>query len=192
MILADYFRSTHDMTWDIALQCGVHHGVIRLPEDKDFDLTNASHWKTLHKRFTDFGITPIVIEPMPNAVHDHIKTGDELRDASIEKVIKMFPIMRSLGIEQICFNFMAHIGWLRTKSDIVDRGGALVTGFKMQDFKPISAKITEAELWSNYEYFLKAVIPEAEKYEIKLALHPDDPPVPKLGEVSRIMISAVE
>ena len=42
----------------------------------------------------------------------------------------------------------------------------------------------------NYEYFLNAVIPQAEKYEIKLALHPDDPPVPKLGEVSRIMISA--
>lgn len=190
MILTDYFRSDRDASWDIAKQCGVEYGVIRLPETDSFDLTDKSHWESVHKRFIDFGIKPLIIEPMPNEVHDHIKTGDELRDASIEKVIKMFPIMRSLGIEQICFNFMAHIGWLRTKSDIVDRGGALVTGFKMQDFKPISAKITEAELWSNYEYFLKAVIPEAEKYEIKLALHPDDPPVPKLGEVSRIMISA--
>ena len=39
----------------------------------------------------------------------------------------------------------------------------------------------------NYEYFLKAVIPQAEKYEIKLALHPDDPPIEKLGGVSRII-----
>ena len=38
--------------------------------------------------------------------------------------------------------------------------------------------------------YLKAVVPEAEKYNIKLALHPDDPPMAKLGDVERIMISA--
>ena len=59
----------------------------------------------------------------------------------------------------------------------------------MADFKPTSAKITADELWRNYEYFVKAVVPEAEKYGIKLALHPDDPPVPRLGDVERIMIS---
>ena len=189
MILADYFRSTHDMTWDIALQCGVRHGVIRLPEDKDFDLTNASHWRTVHKRFTDFGITPVVIEPMPNEVHDHIKAGDEKRDESNEKVIKMFPIMRELSIDTICFNWMAHIGWLRTSSSYPERGGAKVTEFNMKDFKPTGANITADDLWANYEYFIRTVIPEAEKYGIKLALHPDDPPVPRLGDVERIMIS---
>lgn len=74
--------------------------------------------------------------------------------------------------------------------NIPERGGALVTGFDMQDFTPGSHRISEHELWENYTYFLKAVIPEAEKYGIRLALHPDDPPVPKLGDVSRIMISA--
>lgn len=189
MILTDYFRSQHDSTWDIALQSGVRHGVIRLPEDDAFDLTDSSHWKTVYKRFTDFGITPVVIEPMPNELHDHIKAGDGLRDVSIEKVIKMFPIMRDLNIDTICFNFMAHIGWLRTSSEFVERGGAKVTEFNMADFQPTGAKITAEELWANYEYFIKAVIPEAEKYGIKLALHPDDPPVPKLGDVERIMIS---
>ena len=33
------------------------------------------------------------------------------------------------------------------------------------------------------------MIPYAEKYNIKLALHPDDPPISKLGGVERIMIS---
>ena len=189
MILTDYFRSRRDATWDFALQSGVTHGVIRLPEEDDFDLTNASHWRDVHKRFTDFGITPLVIEPMPNELHDHIKAGDEKRDESIEKVIKMFPIMRELNIDTICFNWMAHIGWLRTRSDYSERGGARVTEFNMVDFKPTGAKITADELWANYEYFIKAVIPEAEKYGIKLALHPDDPPVPRLGDVERIMIS---
>lgn len=171
------------------MQSGVRHGVIRLPEDDKFDLTDRSHWETVYKRFTDYGITPLVIEPMPNELHDHIKAGDAMRDACIEKAVKMFPIMRQLNIDTICFNWMAHIGWLRTSSEYPERGGAKVTEFNMQDFTPTGAKITAKELWDNYTYFVKAVIPEAEKYGIKLALHPDDPPVPRLGDVERIMIS---
>ncbi len=189
MILTDYFRSERDATWDFALQSGVRHGVIRLPEDAAFDLTDASHWCDVYKRFTDFGITPIVIEPMPNVVHDHIKAGDEKRDESIEKVLKMLPIMQSLQIDTICFNWMAHIGWLRTSGTYPERGGAKVTEFNMADFRDTGARISADELWANYAYFVKAVIPEAEKYGIKLALHPDDPPVPRLGDVERIMIS---
>lgn len=190
MLLTDYFRSQRDATWDIALQCGVRHGVIRLPEDSTFDICRKEHWETVYKRFTDFGIQPVVIEPMPNALHDHIKAGDSLRDESIEKVIRMFPIMQELGINTICFNFMAHIGWLRTRSDYPERGGATVTAFDMAQFTPVDARITTEELWYNYRYFLDAVMPEAEKYGIYLALHPDDPPVPHLGDVERIMISA--
>ena len=189
MILTDYFRSERDATWDFALQSGVRHGVIRLPEDAAFDLTDASHWRDVYTRFTDFGITPIVIEPMPNAVHDHIKAGDEKRDESIERVLKMLPIMQSLQIDTICFNWMAHIGWLRTSGTYPERGGAKVTEFNMADFRDTGARISADELWANYAYFVKAVIPEAEKYGIKLTLHPDDPPVPRLGDVERIMIS---
>ena len=190
MILTDYFRSNKDITWDYAKQCGVNHGVIRLPETDTFDLTNASHWQAVYDNFINYGITPLIVEPMPNCVHDHIKAGDEKRDESIEQVIKMLPIMRSLNIDTICFNWMAHIGWLRTSSNIIERGGALVTGFDFNDFKPTDASITAEQLWANYKYFLDAVVPEAEKYDIKLALHPDDPPLPKLGDVSRIMITA--
>ena len=187
MILTDYFRYPKDSTWDIARQCGVEHGVIRLPETSEFDLTNASHWKQVYHDFINFGIKPMIIEPMPNELHDHIKIGDEKRDESIEKVIRMFPIMEQLDIRTICFNWMAHIGWLRNKN-IEERGGATVTGFCLADFIPTGERITETELWDNYEYFLKAVIPYAEKYGIQLALHPDDPPM-HLGNVARIMTS---
>ena len=190
MIITDYYRSTPDFTWEIGRQLGVTKGTIRLPEDGEFDPSCRSHWLPVYKRFTDYGIKPIIIEPMPNCLHDHIKAGDEKRDESIEKVIKMFPIMDELDIRCICFNFMAHIGWLRTSNDLPERGGAKVTGFNMDDFKPTGAKISAAELWDNYSYFIKAVMPEAEKYGIKLALHPDDPPIARLGDVERIMISA--
>lgn len=189
MILTDYFRSKPDITWDFALQCGVENGVIRLPEDDNFDITDFSHWERVYKGFMDFGIKPMVIEPLPNELHDHIKAGDEKRDECIEKFIKMLEFMDRLDIRIVCFNWMAHIGWLRTSDSIRERGGALVTGFDYKDFKPTDKKITAEKLWENYEYFLKAVIPYAEKYNIKLALHPDDPPLEKLGDVERIMVS---
>lgn len=188
MILTDYFLSQHDIKWDYAKQCGVEHGVIRLPETEAFDVTNFSHWKTVYKRFCDFGIRPLVIEPMPNRLHEHIKTGDEKRDACIEDVIKMIGIMDRFDIRTICFNFMAHTGWLRTSENIPERGGALVTGFDAEDFVPDGTVITAETLWKNYAYFIKAVVPYAEKHNVKLALHPDDPPVEKLGQVERIMI----
>jgi len=189
MLLTDYFRSTPDAAWQIAKACGVTHGVIRLPEDKEFDIASDTHWNVVHKRFTDFGVTPVIIEPMPNALHDHIKIGDEKRDECIEKAISMLPKMERLGIQSICFNWMAHIGWLRTCSDYPERGGAKVTAFQMEDFTPTDAKITHEALWANYQYFLDAILPHAEKHGVQLLLHPDDPPVPYLGDVGRIMIN---
>ena len=189
MILTDYLTSFHDLTWDYAKQCGVQYGVIRLPENDDFDITDFSHWQTVYQRFTDFGIRPLVIEPMPNSLHDPIKIGDEKRDEAIQKVIQMFAYMDKLDIRTICFNWMAHIGWLRTSTCVQERGGALVTGFDLADFRDSGKEISAEQLWDNYAYFLKAVLPHAQKHGIRLALHPDDPPLAKLGRVERIMTS---
>ena len=45
---------------------------------------------------------------------------------------------------------------------------------------------TDEEMWGNYEYFIKAVLPEAEAAGVRLALHPDDPPLEKLGGIPRL------
>lgn len=189
MILTDYFLTEHDIMWEYAKQCGVEAAVVRLPENNCFDVTNISHWQSIYDRFINFGIKPTVIEPMPNSLHTHIKIGDSKRDESIEKVIKMMSCMREYDMNIICFNWMAHIGWLRTSDIITERGDALVTGFDLNEYVPDENGITAEKLWSNYEYFINAVVPYAEKYGIRLALHSDDPPIEKLGNVEKIMIS---
>jgi len=189
MIITDYFQSEPDIIWNYAVQCGVEYGVIRLPETETFDITDASHWDDICDRFKAHGITPLVLEPIPNHLHDHIKAGDSKRDECIEKLCKAFPHMGKRGITTICFNFMAYIGWLRTSQHISERGGAVVTGFDAKDFAETEYCISKEQLWDNYRYFIKAVIPEAERWGIRLALHPDDPPVDKLGNVSRIFTS---
>ena len=188
MILTDYFLSTPDLTCELAVQSDVTHGVIRLP-DGDFDVTSLSQLKAVADRFVSHGITPKIIEPLPNSLHDHIKAGDNLRDEAIEKFICLMSNLKEVGIDTVCFNFMVHYGWTRTSDSLLERGGAKVTGFSLKDFKPDGFKISKEQVFENYIYFIKAVIPYAEKYGIKLALHPDDPPLDTLGNVPRIFTS---
>ena len=46
--------------------------------------------------------------------------------------------------------------------------------------------ISHEQVWANYEYFIKAVMPTAEKCGVRMALHPDDPCLPSLGGYARI------
>ena len=189
MILCDYFRSEPDLTWRLAPCCGVSKGVIRLPEDDEFDLTSLPALKSVCERFRASGIEPLIVEPLPNALHDHIKLGDGMRDESIEKFIKLLGNLREVGITTVCFNFMAHYGWTRTSKELPERGGSLVTGFRLDDFEDDGFVLTAEKLRENFDYFIRAVLPEAEKADVRLALHPDDPPLCELGKVARMFTS---
>ncbi len=185
MVLTDYFRWPRDSAWDVARQCGVEYATVRAPDSPEFDPADPAHWQQVYDGITAFGVKPLVLEPMPPALHEHIKTGDSRRDWAIEQVCKMLPVLDRLDIRTLCFNWMAHVGWYRNRT-YPERGGARVTGFSLADYIPTEAAISRETLWENYAYFLRAVVPVAEKHGIRLALHPDDPPV-DLGKVSRIM-----
>ena len=190
MILTDYFESKPNRQWELAKQVGVNHAVVRLPETPDFDETNYFHWKQVFDEFEKWEIKPVVLEPIPNCIHDHIKRGDDRRDECIERFLKMLPIMDRLDIRVICANFMADVGWYRTSNTVKERGGACVAGFDI-DHVSINPNfcLTQEKLWDNLERFLRAAIPDAERYGVKIAVHPDDPPVPKLQNASRILIN---
>jgi mannonate dehydratase len=48
-------------------------------------------------------------------------------------------------------------------------------------------KYSEEDLWRNLEYWIRKVTPEAEKAGIRLGIHPDDPPVPELAGLPRLL-----
>src|SRR5680860_1318805 len=52
-----------------------------------------------------------------------------------------------------------------------------------------SSPIGEEQLWETLEYFLRRVVPVAEEAGVRLAMHPDDPPVSPIRGVGRIMRS---
>jgi mannonate dehydratase len=47
-------------------------------------------------------------------------------------------------------------------------------------------EFTREEIWDNFSYFMKRVAPVAEEVGVRIAIHPADPPVPKLGGVPRL------
>jgi mannonate dehydratase len=67
----------------------------------------------------------------------------------------------------------------------------LVTAFNQTEAPaqaaPAGMNLTHALLWDNLRYFLERVVPIAEAAGVKLAIHPDDPPVPWMGSVPRIL-----
>jgi mannonate dehydratase len=54
---------------------------------------------------------------------------------------------------------------------------------------PAAADTTAEELWENLRYFLERVVPVAEEVDVRLALHPDDPPRSEVRGMPRIVDS---
>jgi mannonate dehydratase len=101
--------------------------------------------------------------------------------------------MGALGIPVWCYEWMPVFNWLRTSTTVSARGGALATGYDHELMKnaPLTefGVVTEEQLWENLEYFLDKVIPVAEKANVKIAMHPDDPPLSPIRGLGRIMRS---
>jgi len=138
----------------------------------------------------DAGLTYNVVEGPP-ALGPKTKLGLEGREEEIDHFITFMRNLKRAGVDCICYNWMPVVSWVRTSFDRPGRGGALMTAFNYEEIKnkPFTeyGDFREEQLWDSLEYFLKAVVPEAEALEMKLALHPDDPQVPRIQGIPRIM-----
>lgn len=178
--------------WDVAAQLGVKYAITKAaPELSDMPPpSDFNSLKTIVQRFKDKNIKLIGLEGDEMDM-SRIKLGLPGRDQDIELYQNMLRNMGKLGIEMICYNFMAGVGWFRSKNDLLERGGALTSGFDASDVpQDLPLQLTEEKLWDNYNYFIQAVIPVAEEAGVKMGLHPDDPPVSPLLGFSRIFTSA--
>lgn len=146
----------------------------------------------VREAWKNVGLNFNVVEGPPS-LGEKTKLGLEGKDEEIANFITFMKSLSKSGVDTICYNWMPVIGWYRTDNERPGRGGALVTAFDYEDIKnaPVTqyGQVSKETLWKNLEYFLKAVIPEAEKVGMKLAMHPDDPQVDNIKGISRIMTS---
>lgn len=195
MKISDILPPFRHRLWTIAKQGGATHAVSRLPLGTDGNIS-WEYLDLLHLKesFQNFGLQLEVIEPgLDGQMHD-MKLGTAKRDLDIEYCKQLIRNMGALGIPVFCYNFMAKFNWVRTSTTTPTRGGALVTSYdhSLMEHAPLTDAgiVTADTLWENIKYFLEAVVPVAEECKVKLALHPDDPPVDRIRGISRIITNA--
>ncbi len=175
--------------WTIARQIGVEHAVTPLPRGADTDPWTYDTLLAMRNRFEDAGFEVAVIEDRPPM--DDVMAGGPARDEQIETIKGLLRTMGRLDIPVWCPAWMAKHHWARTATALPDRGGSLITGFDQTDLQraPALGTITEETLWENLASFLDEVVPVAEDAGVKLAWHPDDPPLSPFRGVGRILSS---
>jgi mannonate dehydratase len=118
----------------------------------------------------------MMIVGFPNTLY-----GRPGRDEEIEKIKASIRAAAKVGLPVVEYNFYAHRA-IEGYYEEDGRGDAGLTAFDANRMKglpplPEEGAHTLDEMWNNITYFLKAVIPVAEQSNVRLALHPNDPPV---------------
>ena len=165
-------------------QIGVYHAISGGPPIP----WEAERLQTLIDQLKAGGVTlgNLMISGFPNTIY-----GRPGRDEEIEKIIQSLQAAGKVGLPVVEYNFYAHRA-VEGYFDVLGRGGAVLTGSDYQHMKdlpplPDEGAHTLDEMWANITYFLKAVIPAAEKANVRMALHPNDPPYPLSRGSQQIM-----
>ncbi len=167
------------------------------------ELRTAEGFLSIKKRYADAGIT--VWNIGNTSVHNMPEVTLNLpgRDRKIEEY-KQY--LRNLGKAGIFYTTYAHMG-----NGIWSSGRAMVRGASAREFdmaspdkrgvwdgqtwaEPLShgREFSKEEIWDNFTYFIKQVAPVAEENNVRIGIHPDDPPVPVLAGVPRCIFGNFE
>jgi mannonate dehydratase len=191
--IAEFISPEPTPVWKLAKQAGVDLAVGGLPFNTlqaAEGLCDYAPLKRMKDRYEEGGFELRVIEARPPL--NLAKRGLPGRDEQIAVVCNLLENMGKLGVPVWCYEWMTDFNWVRTNMATPSRGGSVVTSFDAKDVPEnltTNPPISEEELWVNLEYFLKKVVPVAEKAGVKLSMHPDDPPLSPIRGVGRIMRS---
>lgn len=213
MQLVEFVPPVRHLLWTLCLQMGIDSVVVKVNPDVT-GLPDPWRFSTLSKIVAGLkaaGLRVVGLEGDPfdmapikaYGVQDGpvcrrpgggICSAEEMRETAFAHYRELLESMARLDIRLLCYNFMAGPGWSRTGVRPV-RGGALATYFSKAEYDRAYVPVvpsarplrqTKAQVWSNYECFVKAVMPTATRVGVRMALHPDDPCLPDLGGYARI------
>ena len=168
-------------------------------------LWTANELAKIRREVEDAGLALAAIENLDPALWYDILLDGPRRSEQIEKVKTIVRRMGEACIPVLGYNFS--IGGVCGRiSGPLGRGGAITVGMDgpvddvpipngtvwnmVYDQHPTPGNlpsITHEELWRRLEGFLEEIVPVAEQAGVRLAAHPDDPPMPTMRQQPRLV-----
>lgn len=175
-----------------ARQLGVEWVMTGLPAREN----NLENYQALIKRFAAQGLK--IYRLANDSCHNMEEVTLNLsgRDAKIEEYLAYIRLMGKVGIHYSTYAHMGNGIWSSPRREET-RGGADSRALRMNTAvgrwagktwqNPLShgRRYTEEELWENYTYFIRKVVPVAEEAGVFIGIHPDDPTGFEMGGVPR-------
>ncbi len=170
-------------------QCGCDDVLLNTPK-----LPGEERWEfedllALRERAEMGGLRLMALENVPIRFYDQIMVGLPGRARQLENMQATVRNMGRAGIPILGYHWMPNQVW-RTSRTTPVRGGAEATAFCMAavdaDRLTHGRVYSEEELWANFDWYLSRMLPVCEEANVRMALHPDDPPVPMLGGIPRL------
>ena len=147
----------------------------------------------------------------PSHWYDVLLDGPE-KQKQIENLKQTLKVLGKVGVHIVGYNFSIPGVWGWTAKP-TGRGGAKSIEFDQSSIDvnaPIPKgmvwnmtydteteegfvePVTREELWNRLKYFLDELMPVAEENNIKLIAHPDDPPLPEMRGITKLLYSPSE
>jgi mannonate dehydratase len=174
---------------------------------RGLEIWEAENLHALKQAINAEGLELAAVENLdPVLWHDVLLDGPR-RDEQLETVKRIIRTFGEVGIPTLGYNFSIAGVWGHIEAPYA-RGGAVSVGFSTTDGPPETpipngmvwnmiidpdaapgtlGEVTHEQLWARLGAFLDAVLPVAEEAGVRLALHPDDPPMPTLRGTARLV-----
>jgi mannonate dehydratase len=130
---------------------------------------------------------------IPIDFYARARLGQDGRDQEIDNVCKSIRAAGDEGVPMLEWRFWPDFFWDERVGYYAaeGRGGARLKAFdyeRVKDAKPFPeiGEVDEKAMWERFLYFAKPVAAAAEKADVRLTMHPNDPPVPVMRGVARI------
>lgn len=150
------------------------------------------HIQSMQKKLAEYDIQ------IHSATHGSYATkeihlGLEGRDKDIARYLQFISDIGRLGIKTASYAFHSATTY---GTGFVQNRGYTSREFDLDTFRnkiekqKYEREYASEDIWSSYEYFINKVLPHSEKAGVRLALHPDDPPLEKMNGVAKIFSHA--
>lgn len=184
--------TTTDEELRLAKQMGINAVELSFTDEEldNFDAMRALVERVRNFEHGGFDILMCTNSKIQKCTSIHLALDD--RDEWIERTKTFMKNLAALECDTMCIAWQP-FGISRSGGTPVMTNGAPFMASNVEAVldKPLKGErlYTREEMWETYEYFIQAVMPTCKETGVRIAIHPNDPPVPYLDGVGSLIIS---